>query len=240
MDVDIFIPCFVDQLYPETGFSFVKILEKAGVTVHYTDEQTCCGQPAFNSGFWDEARELATKFVRDFPNDRPIVSPSGSCTGYVKTHYAQLFKDSPEILPAYDKVTSNLYELTDFLVNKLKIEDLGSEFNAKVTYHDSCTALREYGIKQEPRKLLANVKGLELIEMDEVETCCGFGGTFSVKHPDISQAMAEQKVEHALATGAEYITTTESSCLMNIAGYIKKNDLAIKAIHIADILASGL
>ena len=240
MEVDIFIPCFIDQLYPQTGFSFVKVLERAGVTVHYNEKQTCCGQPAFNSGYWDEARKVAEKFVGDYAGTRPIVSPSGSCTGYVRNYYPQLFKDHPELLTQYEKVNSNLFEMTDFLVNKLKITDLGSEFKAKVTYHDSCSALREYKIKQEPRILLSKVKGLELVEMDEVETCCGFGGTFSVKHPDISQAMAEQKVENALKSGAEYITTTESSCLMNIAGFIKKNNLPIKAIHIADILASGL
>jgi len=210
------------------------------VTVHYSDSQTCCGQPAFNSGYWDEARDVAKKFVRDFPNNRPIVSPSASCTGYIRNYYPQLFKDHPEDLSAFGDIQNNLFELTDFLVNVLKIENLGSKFPHKVTYHDSCSALREYGIKQEPRTLLSNVEGLEIVEMDEVETCCGFGGTFAVKHPDISQAMVEQKVEFALATGAEYITTTESSCLMNIAGYIQKNNVPLKAVHIADILASGL
>lgn len=240
MEVDIFIPCFIDQLYPQTGFNFVKVLERAGVTVHYNEKQTCCGQPAFNSGFWDEARKVAEKFVGDFTGERPIVSPSASCTGYVRNYYPELFKEHPLLMARYNQVNSNLFELTDFLVNKLKVTDLGSEFNHKVTFHDSCSALREYKIKDEPRLLLSKVKGLELIEMNESETCCGFGGTFAVKHPDISQAMVEQKVENAIASGAEYITSTESSCLMNIEGYIKKNNLSIKAIHIADILASGL
>jgi len=239
MTVDIFIPCFVDQLYPETGFSFVKILEKAGVKTNYIKEQTCCGQPSFNGGHWDESRSLAKKFLKHFTGENPIVSPSGSCTGYVKNQYARLLEGT-----GYDdkveKVSNNIFELTDFLVNQLKFVDLGAEFNAKVTYHDSCSALREYGIKQEPRVLLSKVKGLELIEMDEPETCCGFGGTFSAKFPDIAAAMAEQKAQDAVNSGADYIVTTESSCLMNINGYISKHKLPIKTIHIADILAKGI
>jgi L-lactate dehydrogenase complex protein LldE len=239
MTVEIFIPCFIDQLYPQTGFNFVKILEKAGCDIHYNPDQTCCGQPAYNSGFSKETRKMAEKFVQDFNVPYPVVSPGGSCTGFIRNHYPELLKDSEQI-HSCEKLKDNIFELTDFLVNKLHCVDLGAEFKAKVTFHDSCSALREYGIKQEPRTLLKNVKGLELIEMKDSEVCCGFGGTFAVKHVSISSAMVSQKVENAIASGAEYIVTTESSCLINIEGYIKKNNLPIKAIHIADILASGL
>lgn len=239
MKVDLFIPCFIDQVYPQTGFNVIKILEKFDIEVEYNPKQTCCGQPSFNSGFWDETKEIAKKFLNDFPNDRPIVSPSASCTGFIKNYYPELFKDT-NFFNDYERVNKNLFELTDFLVNYLKITNTGAEFQAKITYHDSCTALREYGIKDEPRILLNNVKGLEIIEMKESDTCCGFGGTFAVKNEPISTAMAEQKVNNALNTGAEYLVSTEASCLMHIEGYIKKHKLPIKTIHIADILASGL
>lgn len=240
MDVQLFIPCYIDQLYPETGFNTIKILEKAGCKVHYNPKQTCCGQPAFNSGYWDEATELAEKFLTDFNSDMPIVSPSGSCSSFVIHHYQKLLKSKPELLTKHTELKNKVYELTDFLVNVLKIENLGAKFPHKVTFHDSCSALREYGIKDEPRKLLAQVEGLELLEMEESETCCGFGGTFAVKNKAISTAMADKKTINAIATGAEFIVSTEASCLMNINGYCSKNKLAIKGIHLADILASGI
>jgi len=238
MIVDAFIPCFVDQIYPETAFNMIKILEKLNVSVHYNTEQTCCGQMAFNSGFWEEAKEIGEKFIKDFPNARPIVAPSASCVGMVRNHYPKLFHNTA-LHNESNQLIKYIYEFTDFLVNVLKVEDVGASFNAVVTYHDSCAALREYGIKEEPRKLLRNVKGLELIEMKDTDECCGFGGTFSVKHEAISTAMAQQKVENALETGAEYIVSTDSSCLMHQYGYIKKHKLPIKVIHIVDVLASG-
>ncbi len=239
MDVDIFIPCFIDQFYPETGMNMVKILRKLNITVHYNSSQTCCGQPSFNSGYWKETLEIAEKFARDFPNNRPIVSPSASCTAFIKNFYPELSKEK-QFNENYLRLNRNLFEISDFLVNHLKITHLGAKFQAKVCYHDACSALREYGIRSEPRVLLSNVEGLELIEMPESETCCGFGGTFSAKFTGISSAMAQQKVENALSTGAEYIVSTEASCLMNIAGYISRNNLPIKAIHLVDILATGL
>lgn len=237
MDIQLFIPCYIDQLYPQTAFNTVKVLEKAGCTVHYNSEQTCCGQPAFNSGYWDEARSLAAKFLVDFKSDMPVVSPSGSCTGYIRNHYRRLFEGQPEKLAQLDALYPQIFELSDFLVNVLKVTDLGAEFPHKVTFHDSCSALREYGIKDEPRQLLRKVKGLELIEMCESDTCCGFGGTFAVKNSAISTAMDEKKVRNALETGAEFIISTEASCLMNINGYIQKHKLPIKGIHLADVLA---
>jgi len=239
MTVDLFIPCFIDQLYPDTAFNVVKLLKKAGVEAIYNPEQTCCGQPAFNSGYWKETKVLAEKFIADFPNDRPVVSPSASCTGFIKNYYSGLFKKEDQLFPGYERLKQNLYELTDFLVNTICFTDFGASFPHKVCYHDACSALREYGIKKEPRLLLSKVKGLELVEMEETDACCGFGGTFSAKFTGISTAMTEQKVANALKTGAEYIVSTESSCLMNMEGYIKKNNIPIIPIHIADILASG-
>ncbi len=222
MDIQLFVPCYIDQLYPQTAFNTIKILEKAGCSVHYNPDQTCCGQPAFNSGYRKEASHLAEKFLSDFATDMPIVSPSGSCTGYIIHHYPKLIKEDSIFYQHLNLIKNSIYELSDFLVNVLHIESLNSCFPHKVTYHDSCSALREYGIKDEPRKLLSQVEGLELIEMEESETCCGFGGTFAVKNNAISGAMAEKKVLNALKTGAEFIVSTEASCLMNINGYCKK------------------
>jgi len=239
MDIQLFIPCYIDQLYPETGFNAIKVLEKADCSVHYNTEQTCCGQPAFNSGYWKEAGSLAEKFLTDFNTSMPIVSPSGSCSSFVIHHYHKLLTEKPELLAKHAQLKNSVFELSDFLVNILKTTKLGAKFPHKVTFHDSCSALREYGIKDEPRLLLSEVEGLELIEMEESDTCCGFGGTFAVKNAAISTAMAEKKIINAIATGAEYIVSTEASCLMNISGYCKKHNLAVKGIHLADILASG-
>ena len=236
MDVDVFIPCFVDQLEPEIGKNLVKILEHVGCKVHYNPQQTCCGQPQFNSGYMKESRELAQKFLKDFAGDRYIVSPGGSCTGFIKRRYASLFENKTD-KKAAEQLSNRIFDICDFLVNVLKIEDLGATFNAKVTVHDSCSALREYGLTTEPRTLLQHVKGLEIVEMEESTTCCGFGGTFSMKQKEISSAMVEQKVRFAQETGAEYITGTEYSCLMNIKAYIDRNNISIKPIHIVNILS---
>ncbi len=238
MKVQIFIPCFVDQLYPETAFNMVKVLEKATCEVEYNPKQTCCGQPAFNAGFWDEARDVATKFLKDFDTIDYIVAPSASCVGFVKNYYGKLFENSSLHNKVKD-VSSRIYEFSAFLTDVLKITNYGAMLKGKATYHDSCAALRECVIKEGPRKLLKNVKGLELIEMDDNETCCGFGGTFAVKFEAISIAMGEQKVNNALATGAEYIISTDASCLLHIDGYIKGKNLPIKTMHLADVLASG-
>lgn len=238
MVVDLFIPCFIDQIYPQTGLNMIKILKKCGVEINYNPNQTCCGQLAFNSGYWDEARSIGEKFINDFPNDRPVVGPSASCTAYVRNYYDRLFEDTA-LHKRSQQLAKRIYEFTDFVVNVLKIEDFGAVFNAKVTYHDSCAALREYGIKHEPRKLLKNVKKLDLVEMKDTDVCCGFGGTFSVKFEAISTAMAEQKIHNAIETGAEYVVSTDSSCLMHLDGYIKRHKLPVKVIHIIDVLASG-
>jgi L-lactate dehydrogenase complex protein LldE len=201
MNIQLFIPCFVDQLYPQTAFNMVKLLEKAGCSVQYNANQTCCGQPAFNAGFWDDARQVCTKFLEDFSGADYVVAPSASCTGFVRNYYAKLFNNSSHHNEVKD-LQKRTFELSEFLVNVLQIDDFGASLPGKATYHDSCAGLRECKIKKEPRQLLSKVKGLELLEMSDVETCCGFGGTFAVKFEAISTAMADQKVTNALATGA--------------------------------------
>jgi len=238
MNVQLFIPCFVDQLYPDTAFNMIKVLEKAGCTVSYNTSQTCCGQPAFNAGFWDEAKSVCSKFLKDFSGTDYIVSPSASCSGFVRNYYGKLFENS-SLHHEVNDVGNRLFEFSEFMVKVLKIENVGAVLNGKATYHDSCAGLRECRIKAEPRKLLSNVKGLELTEMNDVETCCGFGGTFAVKFEPISIGMGEQKVENALATNAEYIISTDLSCLMHIQGYINHKGYSIKTMHLADVLASG-
>lgn len=238
MNVQLFIPCFVDQLYPDTAFNMIKVLEKAGCTVSYNTAQTCCGQPAFNAGFWDESKSVCSKFLKDFSGTDYIVSPSASCSGFVRNYYGKLFENSSLHHEVAD-TGNRLFEFSEFMVKVLKIENVGAVLNGKATYHDSCAGLRECKIKAEPRKLLSNVKGLELTEMNDVETCCGFGGTFAVKFEPISIGMGEQKVENALATNAEYIISTDLSCLMHIQGYINHKGYSIKTMHLADVLASG-
>lgn len=238
MKVQLFIPCFIDQLYPQTAFNMVKVLEKACCEVAYNSNQTCCGQPAFNAGFINDAREVAEKFLHDFDTVDYIVAPSASCVGFVRNYYPKLFENTASHHKGKD-IGKRVYEFTEFLTDVLKMEHFGASLHAKATYHDSCAALRECTIKEGPRKLLAKVKGLELVEMADNETCCGFGGTFSVKFEPISVGMADQKVKNALATGAEYIISTDMSCLMQLNGYIKAKELPLKTMHVADVLANG-
>ena len=238
MKVQLFIPCFVDQLYPQTAFNMVKVLEKACCDVSYNTNQTCCGQPAFNAGFWDETREVCSKFIKDFEGADYIVAPSASCVGFVRNYYTKLFENSSQHNQVKD-LSNRIFEFSEFLTDVLKIENYGAALHAKATFHDSCAALRECKIKDAPRKLLAQVKGLELTEMNDVETCCGFGGSFAVKFEAISIGMADQKIVHAQATNAELIISTDLSCLMHLDGYIKGKNLPIQTMHIADVLASG-
>jgi L-lactate dehydrogenase complex protein LldE len=239
MTVDLFIPCFVDQMFPETAWNMIKVLEKAGCNVRYNANQTCCGQAAWNSGYKELIRPVAEKWLNDFGGQNTVVCPSASCTGMVRNYYPELFNNTSNHLKLKSAQQRTL-EFSEFLVDALGDNvNLGATFEARATYHDACSALRECGIKEAPRKLLSFVKGLELVEMPDVETCCGFGGTFSVKFEAISTAMAEQKVNNALSTGAEYIISTDLSCLLHLQAYIEKNKLPIKTIHIADVLASG-
>ncbi|GIV38590.1 MAG: glycolate oxidase [Thermonema sp.] len=244
VSVDLFIPCFVDQIAPEIGFSMIKILEKLGCSVSYNPNQTCCGQPAFNAGFFDEACKVAQKFVSDFrqaleSEQHYIVAPSASCVGMVRNQYERLLGDalSKEHLFA---IEHKVFELCEFIVDVLEVDKIpGAYYKAKAVYHDSCSALRECMIYDAPRKLLAGVEGLELHEPAHPNECCGFGGTFSAKFPAIAAGMAMQKVEDALAQGAELIISSDFSCLLHLDGYIKKHQKAVDTAHIADILASG-
>lgn len=239
LEVDIFIPCFVDQVYPETGMNMAKVLERLGCKVNYNPAQTCCGQPAFNAGYFDEAEDVARKFLDDFQGTRYIVAPSASCVGMVRNSYERFFRQST-LEPRFKQLQSRIYEFTEFLVDVLKVSQVpGAALNGVATYHDSCSALRECKIGPGPRKLLAGVQGLSLVEMHETNMCCGFGGTFAVKFEPISIGMAMQKTENALATGARYIISTDSSCLLHLQGYIDKQNLPLKCLHIADVLASG-
>lgn len=238
MKVQLFIPCFIDQLFPETAFNMVKILEKLGCELSYNTNQTCCGQPAFNAGYWDECRLVTEKFHTEFDKLIPIVAPSSSCIGYIRNYYHKVFENrlpSEDGMPQIEK----FYEFTEFLTEELGVEDIGATLEGIAVYHDACSALRECGIREAPRKLLSKVKGLELRETDDREVCCGFGGTFSVKFEPISIGMAEQKVLNAQKQGAEYIISTDSSCLMQLNGYIQHHGIAIKTMHIVDVLANG-
>jgi L-lactate dehydrogenase complex protein LldE len=238
MNVELFIPCFIDQLYPETAFNTIKILEKAGCKVIYNPEQTCCGQPAYNAGFWEEAKVVGGKFLSDFSETNYIVSPSASCTGMIKNSYNDLFTNSV-VHNKCRAIQSNIHELSDFLINILKKDYFGAELEGKAVYHDSCSGLRECNIKVEPRQLLSKVHGLELVEMKDTDVCCGFGGTFAVKFDGISSAMAEQKVNNALEMGADFIISTDSSCLLNLQAYIDQHKIKIRTMHIADVLTNG-
>jgi L-lactate dehydrogenase complex protein LldE len=241
MRVALFIPCFIDQLFPNAGIAMVTVLRRLNVEVYYPQEQTCCGQPAFNTGYWDEARILAKRYCEIFADADAIICPSGSCTAMVRNFYPELLggagaRGEPvESVPACVEKT---YEFAEFLVKKLGVTDVGAKFPARVTYHDSCHALRELRLKDEPRQLLRKVQGLELLEMDQAETCCGFGGTFSVKFPMISYAMDEVKVTSIQKTGAQYVVSGDSSCLMQIDGYLRRQNLPIKTISLAEVLAS--
>ena len=215
----------------------VSVLEQAGCNVSYNPKQTCCGQPAFNAGFWDDARSICSKFLKDFNGAEYIVAPSASCVGFVRNYYSKIFEGSTNE-HEIKAVTENIFEFSEFLVNKLGKTEFGAKLHGMATYHDSCAGLRECKIKNEPRTLLQNVEGLEIVEMQDVETCCGFGGTFAVKFESISIAMGEQKVEHALATGAQYLISTDLSCLMHLQGYIDNKGYNLKTMHIADVLMS--
>lgn len=246
MRVALFVPCFVDLLYPGVAIATVTVLERLGLEVCYPKKQTCCGQPAFNTGYWDEARHVATRFVEIFEQTGcdAIVSPSGSCTAMVRVSYRELFADvgedaaTADFRKRLDRVAGSVYEFSEFLVRKLGVTDVGARFEAKVTFHDSCHLLRELRCKEEPRRLLRAVRGLELVEMKECETCCGFGGTFSAKFPLISTAMAEVKVNSIRETGAHYVVSCDPSCLMQIGGYLKRRQIPVQAISLAEVLAS--
>jgi len=238
MTVTIFIPCFVDLFYPQVGISMVRVLERLGHKVVCSEAPACCGQPAFNSGYWDESRAIAAKVLQQLNEAEVVVVASGSCTAMLKVFYAELFAGTA-CEPMARQLATKCWEFSAFLVNKLGVTDLGAAFPHRVTFHDGCHGLRELNNKQPPRELLAKVRGLELIEMGEAETCCGFGGTFAAKFPMISTAMGEVKCASATDTRAEYIVSCDSSCLMQIQGLLDRQQKPIKTIHLAEILAQS-
>ncbi|MCE0499575.1 MAG: (Fe-S)-binding protein [Methylacidiphilales bacterium] len=236
MKVSLFIPCFVDQFYPQVGVSMAQVLERLGCEVDYPPGQTCCGQPPFNSGYWNEARAVAGHSLKTFAKSEIIVSASGSCGTMMKVFYPELFKDTEQEFEAR-KIAPKVHEFSEFLVNILGVRDVGAKFSGTATFHDGCHGLRELGIKREPRELLKHVRGLELVEMAEAETCCGFGGTFSVKFPSISTAMGEVKCDSIAETRAEYVISNDSSCLMQIQGLLDRRGQKARCLHLAEILA---
>ena len=238
MKVELFVPCLIDQFFPRVAANTMKVLQRTGVEVEYNPEQTCCGRFAYHAGFLEEAKELGDKFLNDFSYDGPVVSPSAAFVHYIKKHYPELFFNTANHLN-FKRMVSNVYELTDFLVNKAQFDDFGAEFPYKVTFHDSCSALRGLGLGKEARQLLSKVKGLELVEMKQTDLCCGADFSLRMNHETLSEGMANHKVRNALNTGAEYIVWTDMTCLMHQKAYIEKENLPIKVIHIADVLASG-
>ena len=236
MRVSLFVPCFVDQLAPQVGLAAAKVLKRLGHEVEFRAEQTCCGQPSFNSGQWDVAREGALRTIQVFRGADVVVGPSGSCVAMIKKFYPELLQGTPHLAAAED-LAARTFEFSDFLVNRLGVTDVGAKFAKKVTYHDGCHALRELRLKEEPRKLLRAVQGLELIESEEGESCCGFGGLFSAKFPMISTAMVQVKGGALARTGADFVVSSDPSCLLQIGGWLSREGKPILPLHIAEVLA---
>lgn len=240
MRVSLFVTCLVDQLWPSVGVSAVAVLRRAGCTVDFDERVACCGQPAFNTGFRAEARTLAERFIRVHESSaaEAIVCPSGSCTAMVR-HYAELFEDAGWRERAQG-VAARTHELSDFLVNVLGVEDVGARFDGRLAWHDTCHGLRDLGVKSEPRRLLRHVRGAELVELPNAESCCGFGGTFSVKYPEVSVAILDQKVAAVEGAGVDAVVAGDASCLMQIGGRLSRRGSPVRVMHLAEVLASGI
>jgi L-lactate dehydrogenase complex protein LldE len=236
-NVSLFVTCIVDQLFPRAGMAMAEVLERAGCRLSFPPDQTCCGQPAFNSGYRDEARQVASHFLNVFRDAEYVVVPSGSCTSMITHHFEELFAQEPNKLEETLRLKPRVWEFSQFLTEVLKLEDVGASMDGVATYHDSCHALRELKIKEGPRRLLGNVRGLELREMDLAEECCGFGGTFSVKFPEVSGGMVRTKIDSIMRTGADVVVSIDSSCLMQIQGAINRAGLPIRTMHLAEVLA---
>lgn len=235
--VGLFVTCLVDAMRPAIGFAAVRTLEAAGVDVHVPTAQTCCGQPAFNSGAMHEARTLAEQVIREFEAFDYVVAPSGSCAGSIKTHYGQLFQNDPDWLRRCQQLEAKTYEITDFLANVMDWRPSGVSLQATATYHDSCSGLRELGVKAQPRALLDAVEGLDILPLKGEEACCGFGGTFCVKFPEISTAIAAEKTTRIKETGADLLLAGDLGCLMNMAGKLSREDANIRCFHVIEALA---
>jgi L-lactate dehydrogenase complex protein LldE len=235
--VTLFVQCLVDSVYPRVGEAMVRVLERLGLTLDCPSGQTCCGQPAFNSGYHSAARSAARYFIETFEHADTIVCPSGSCTDMVRHHYAGLFADEPDWQARARRVGDRTYEFSQFLVDVLGVTSVGARFGGTVTYHDSCHLLRYLNVAKQPRHLIANVDGARFVEMADSERCCGFGGTFSVKYPQISEGMLEDKIASIIDTGADAVVGCDMSCLMNIQGLLSRRRIPIRTMHIAELLA---
>ena len=234
--VTLFIQCLVDQIYPEVGDAMVAVFQKLGISVNCPTEQTCCGQSAYNSGYKSVSKTAAKRFIEIFEKSEVIVCPSGSCVDMVRNHYPSLFRNEPDWHSRAENVGGKTYEFTEYLVDVLKVEDLGASFKEKLTYHDSCHLLRNIGVKEQPRKLISKVVGAELVEMENSDKCCGFGGTFSIKYPQISTAILDEKLDNIISSGATTVVGCDVGCLMNIQGRLNRKKLPIKTMHIAQLL----
>jgi L-lactate dehydrogenase complex protein LldE len=238
MRVGLFVTCLVDMMRPSIGFATLRLLKAAGCEVVVPDTQTCCGQPGYNSGDQDAAKALALKLLKEFDDCEYVVLPSGSCAGMIRVHYPALFKDDPALSESFQRLAARTFELTDFLANIAKLNVVPGDYSGSLTYHDSCSGLRELGVQVQPRALLAKMPGVKIVEMREATTCCGFGGTFSVKFGEISTRMADNKCEHIAATGADAIVAGDLGCLLNIEGRLRRRgDLNTRVLHIAEVLA---
>ena len=238
MKVGLFVTCLVDLMRPSIGFAAIRLLEHGGCEVFVPAAQTCCGQPGYNSGERAAAKGLALKVLDEFESCDYLVAPSGSCSGMIRTHYPDLLSDEPGTADRLARLTRKTFELTDFLVSVLKLETLPGTFSGKVTYHDSCSSLREMGVKQQPRRLLEKVPGVELAEMAECETCCGFGGSFSVKFGEISSRLADNKCQNIEDSGADAVVLGDLGCMLNIEGRLhRRGKTGIRVLHVAEVLA---
>src|SRR6185295_1295950 len=237
MKVSLFVTCLVDQIFPQVGMSMVTVLRRLGVEVDFPAAQTCCGQPAFNSGFSDEARGLARRFIEIFENSEYVVAPSGSCTSMVRVFYKELFHDDPVWKKRAELLSSKTYEFTEFVVNVLGVDDAGASYRGKVALHQSCHLLRELNVRSEPHRLLNSVKGIDLANLERSETCCGFGGLFSIKYPDISGSILQEKIESIEKSGADVVVACDVGCLMHIAGGLSRQAIPTRTMHIAELLA---
>jgi L-lactate dehydrogenase complex protein LldE len=238
LTVQLFVTCIIDTLYPEVGEAVVKVLQRAGVTVEFPAGQTCCGQPAFNAGMRAQARPIAIHTIQVFERtDGPVVVPSGSCAAMIRHGYPELFEDDEEWLPRARALAARTFELTEFLVDQLGVTDLGARFPGKLAYHSSCHLLRDLRIDTQPRALLAEVREAELVELPYSTECCGFGGVFSVEHPEISTAMLERKIANIEASGAPLVVSCDGGCITNINGGLHRRGNKQRAIYIAEILA---
>lgn len=238
MKVSLFITCLSDAIYPRVGEAMIRLLGQYGIRLDFPAVQTCCGQPAFNSGYWDAARESAKTILKAFEDSDFVISPSGSCTGMIH-HYPKLFENDPILLEQARRLRAKSYEFTQFLVNVLGVTDVGARFPHKVTYHPSCHGSRLLGVKEEPMTLMNNVKGLEFVPLPFAEDCCGFGGTFAVKMADISAAMVAEKADHVVETEAEVLVGLDMACLMNIGGNLRYRNEPVRVMHLAELLAEG-